>query len=121
MKNIKLTVLSLMAVVGIAVAVPAYVSAGSAQESARQGLTAVNDGSNTDLTGSFRAITNTILYILGALAVIMIIVGGVRYVTSTGDSSRVTAAKNTIMYAVAGLVVALLAFAIVNFVLTNIR
>ncbi len=121
MKNMKLAALSLIAVMGIAIAAPAYVSAGSAQESARQGLTAVNEGSNTDITVSFKAITNTILYVLGALAVIMIVVGGVRYVISSGDSTRVTAAKNTIMYAVAGLVIALLAYAIVNFVLTNIR
>jgi hypothetical protein len=50
----------------------------------------------------------------------VIIFGGIRYVTSTGDSSRVKAAKDTVTYAVIGLIVALLAYAIVNFVLTNL-
>jgi hypothetical protein len=47
----------------------------------------------------------------------MIIVAGIRYTTSGGDASSVTAAKNTLMYSIIGLVVAILAFAIVNFVL----
>ena len=63
-------------------------------------------------------VTNVLLFIIGAIAVIMIILGGIRYTTSNGDSNQVTAAKNTILYAVIGLVVALLAYAIVNFVIT---
>ncbi|MNY57155.1 hypothetical protein D3C86_1933160 [compost metagenome] len=47
----------------------------------------------------------------------MIIVSGIRYATSNGDSSAVTSAKNTLMYSVIGLIVAILAYAIVNFVL----
>lgn len=61
-------------------------------------------------------IINILLFLIGAVAVIMIIIGGIRYVLSNGDSSQITGAKNTIMYAVIGLVVALLAYAIVNFV-----
>lgn len=61
------------------------------------------------------------LGILGALAVIMIIVGGIRYTTSNGDASRIKAAKDTIMYSVVGLVVALLAYAIVRFIVDNIK
>ena len=56
------------------------------------------------------------LSLLGGIAVIMIIVGGIRYSTSNGDASRVKAAKDTIMYSVVGLVVALLATAIVALV-----
>ena len=71
--------------------------------------------------GEFEAIMtniiNTILIVLGMIAVIMIIVGGIRYTTSNGDSSQIQSAKNTIMYAVIGLVVAILSFAIVNFVI----
>jgi hypothetical protein len=47
----------------------------------------------------------------------MIIVGGLRYVTSGGDASSTKAARDTILYAVVGLVIAVMAFAIVNFVL----
>ena len=70
-------------------------------------------------TGIFRTVTNVLLFIIGAIAVIMLIIGGIRYVISGGDSSAVTAAKNTILYAVVGIIVALLAYALVNFVLTN--
>ena len=51
------------------------------------------------------------------IAVIKIVIGGIRYATSGGDSTQIQAAKNTILYAVVGLVVAIMAFAIVNFVL----
>ena len=74
---------------------------------------------STNLNNSFRDIVNVILFILGAIAVIMIVIGGIRYVTSSGDGSAITGAKNTILYAVVGLVVALLAYAIVNFVVTE--
>ena len=62
-------------------------------------------------------VINTFLVVLGMVAVIMIIIGGIRYTTSNGESAQIQAAKNTILYAVIGLVIAMLAFAIVNFVL----
>ena len=61
--------------------------------------------------------TNTILYIVGIVAVIMLIIGGIRYVVSGGDAKKVTDAKNTVLYAIIGLVICFLAFAIVNFVI----
>ncbi len=70
-------------------------------------------------TGIFNTITNTLLFILGAISVIMIVIGGLRYVVSGGDSSAVTAAKNTILYAIVGVIVAILAYAVVNFVIGN--
>jgi hypothetical protein len=68
-------------------------------------------------SGIFTTITNVLLFIIGAISVIMIIVGGLRYVVSGGDASKVSAAKNTILYAVVGIVVAILAYAIINFVI----
>ena len=65
----------------------------------------------------FRTIVNILLFIIGAICVIMLIWGGIRYTTSGGNSASVTAAKNTIMYAIIGLIIAFLAFAIVNWVL----
>lgn len=65
----------------------------------------------------FRTITNVLLFIIGAVSVIMLIIGGIRYTISQGDSTAVSSAKNTILYAVIGIIVALLAYAIVNFVL----
>lgn len=69
--------------------------------------------------GVFQTITNVLLFIIGAISVIMLIIGGIRYVVSGGDSSAVTSAKNTILYAIVGIIVALLAYALVNFVLTS--
>jgi hypothetical protein len=69
--------------------------------------------------GIFRTITNVLLFVLGAISVIMIIIGGLRYVVSGGNSTAVTAAKNTILYAIVGVIVALLAYAIINFVLDS--
>ena len=79
------------------------------------------DGNSTgDLMTTVNTIINVALGVIGLVAVVMIIVGGLNYTTSAGDAAKVKKAKDTIMYGVIGLVVALLAFAIVNFVLTNI-
>lgn len=67
--------------------------------------------------GIFRTITNVMLFIIGAVSVIMLIIGGLRYVVSGGDSTAIQNAKNTILYAIVGIVVAILAFAVVNFVI----
>lgn len=71
-------------------------------------------GENGD--GVFRTVTNILLFVIGAVAVIMLIIGGIRYVVSGGDQSAVTGAKNTILYAIVGIVVAILAYAAVSFV-----
>ena len=63
---------------------------------------------------------NIMLFAVGILAVIMLIWGGIRYVLSGGDSGAVSSAKKTILSAVVGLIVAILAYAIVNFVITTI-
>lgn len=118
MKNIKLTLISLAALVGIAVLVPSYGLVHAApKDEIQKGVTASGGGGQNDLGGKIKTVVNILLYILGAIAVIMIVVGGIRYSTSNGDSSQTKAAKDTVLYAVVGLVVALLAYAIVNFVL----
>jgi hypothetical protein len=74
-----------------------------------------------DANKMIKTVINTLLTILGTIAVIMIVIGGLRYVTSSGDASHVKAAKDTILYSVVGLVVAILAYSIVNFVLTAFK
>jgi len=64
----------------------------------------------------FQKITNILLFLIGAIAVIMLILGGIRYVISGGDQAQVTSAKNTILYAIVGIVVAFLAYAAIAFV-----
>lgn len=81
------------------------------------------DGMPSNLVGAdgvFTRITNTALYAVGAVSVIMLIWGGLRYVISGGDSKKITDAKNTILYALLGLIIAFFAYAIVNFVLNAI-
>jgi hypothetical protein len=72
-----------------------------------------------DLTGSGGIITtviNVMLFVVGILCVIMIVFAGIRYATSAGDKQKVDNAKNTIIYAVVGLIVAMIAYALVNWV-----
>lgn len=81
------------------------------------------EGMPSDLigpSGVFTQITNTVLYAVGIISVIMLIYGGLRYVVSGGDSKKVTDAKNTILYAIIGLIISILAFAIVNFVINAV-
>lgn len=68
-------------------------------------------------SGIISTITHYILFFVGALSVIMLIVGGLRYALSAGDAKKVTDAKNTILYALIGLAIALLSYAIVEFVI----
>ncbi len=71
--------------------------------------------------GVFVTIVNLLIFIVGAIAVLMLIVGGVRYVVSNGESSAVTNAKNTILYAIIGIIVSFLAFGAVQFVTSQLK
>ncbi len=72
------------------------------------------------LMGTLNVIINVVIGVIGFVAVVVIILGGIQYTTSAGASDKVATAKNTILYGIIGLVIALLAFAIVNFVLANV-
>lgn len=81
------------------------------------------DGCPANLFGNegiFSQVTSTILYIVGIIAVIMLIIGGIRYIVSGGDAKKVTEAKNTILYAIIGLIICFFAYAIVNFVIDSL-
>lgn len=75
--------------------------------------------SGTGFTNLLKRIVNILSVIIGVIAVIMIIVGGFRYITSGGAAEKVTGAKNTILYALIGLIIVALAQIIVRFVLSN--
>jgi len=72
------------------------------------------------LFGILKNIINLLLVVIGIIAVIMIIIGGFRYTTSAGDAGQTKSARDTIVYAVVGLVIAIMAYGIVNFVLSRI-
>ncbi|MBR3252695.1 hypothetical protein IKF84_01315 [Candidatus Saccharibacteria bacterium] len=78
------------------------------------------DEGNSDLWGNIKNIINAVIGVLGIVCVVVIIIGGINYMTSSGDAGKVKKAKDTILYGVIGLVVCVLAFAIVNFVINNI-
>ncbi len=85
------------------------------------GLCTIPDDETTSSAQSIiKKIINIVSWVVGVIAVIMIIIAGLRYVTSGGQEKGVTGAKNTIMYAIIGLVVVALAQVIVRFVITNV-
>lgn len=77
------------------------------------------DGSTSEVNDLIALVINIFSIVVGVVAVIMIIIGGLKYITSSGDSNNVTSAKNTILYAIIGLVVVALAQFIVKFVLAK--
>ena len=120
MKNVFKVILTIF--LSSVIALTGFSSVFAAPMTLQQGAEAARcDGCPRDLfgnTGVFKQVTNTILYIVGIVAVLMLIIGGIKYVVSGGDSKKVTDAKNTVLYAIIGLVIAFLAYAIVNFVIS---
>ena len=130
LQKIKMLILSASSLLTlVAAAVPVTVSAqASIQGNLCQGAKLdVSDtvtgktGCDTEGVGGFQKtlnrIINVISLIVGVVAVIMIIYGGFRYITSGGTSEKVTSAKNTILYGLIGLIIVALAQVIVKFVL----
>lgn len=78
-------------------------------------------GNTTTSDSLVKLVMNTMFYIVGIVSIVMIIYGGMKYTTSSGDPKKVASAKATILYAVIGLIVALFAVAIVQFVSTRIK
>ncbi len=133
MKKIKMLLVgAAVAVAGLFMAAPAMAAEVTCQPGtyrAEHGLSATSyaqcnlpeDETNSGgLFGTIQTIINWILAVLGIVAVIMVIIGGFTYMTSQGDPGKTKKARDTILYGIIGLVIALLAFAIVNFVLANI-
>lgn len=104
---------------GAASALTIQDGANAARDESQQSACLFDDGSEAcdGQMPLFNVITNVLLFIIGAVSVIMLIMGGIRYTISQGDSTAVSNAKNTILYSVIGLVVAILAYAIINFVI----
>jgi hypothetical protein len=131
-KNLMMTFASLF-ILATPLAMPVVAHAAVSPAEVKNGLCS---GSNFDVSGNsaascdssastggfnnlLRRIVNIFSAVVGVIAVIMIIVGGLRYITSGGDSSKVSTAKNSIIYAIVGLVIVALAQLIVRFVLTQ--
>jgi hypothetical protein len=128
MKRILLTLLVILGLgVGMAALQPDAALAASAKDEICGGIGAASGGTGcTAPEGSpntntlIETIINILSIIVGVIAVIMIIIAGFQYVTSGGDSSKISSAKNTIIYAVVGLVVVAFSQTIVKFVVQKI-
>ena len=123
MKKLRTIIITFAAIFGLVAVplVPTVASADDPADSIQQGVTSVGGDKKgaDDLKDKIQTIVNVMLFILGAIAVIMIIIGGIRYTTSNGDAQQTKAAKDTILYAVVGLIVAILAYAIVTFIVSS--
>ncbi len=82
--------------------------------------TNINDDASDGVNKTVNLIITIFSWVVGVVSVIMIIWGGFKYITSGGDAGSVTAAKNTILYAIVGLIIVALAQIIVKFVLGNV-
>lgn len=78
------------------------------------------DYSNANFSDVVVKIISGVIAVLGTVAVVFIVIGGINYMTSQGDPGKTKKAKDTILYSVIGLVICALAFAIVNFVIAKI-
>ncbi len=121
------TVIGLYAALALPLLSPAVVSAADNTQAVCEGVSAVggknacnNAGAGTELGDFIKKIINILLFVIGAVAVLVILIGGIRYVLSAGDGNATKGAKDTILYAIIGLVVAIMAYAIVNFVLASL-
>ncbi|MBR0134553.1 hypothetical protein IJM16_04845, partial [Candidatus Saccharibacteria bacterium] len=94
-----------------------------AASAAQDGFNEVNKtvNANVDLHASIGVILNVVYGIIGIVAVVMVILGGISYTTSQGDPGRLKKAKDTILYGIIGLVIVLMAFAITSFVLSALQ
>jgi hypothetical protein len=120
MNKIKFLVASAFIVLGVGTLSFLQTSPVYAADAAKEILKGANTTGQTSsptLEDRLTTITNVLLFIIGAVAVVVIIIGGLRYVTSAGDAGQTKGAKDTILYAVVGLIIAIIAYAIVRFVI----
>ncbi len=124
LKNIKRTIgtasfgISMMATKVFAQTKPTNTVQTNTLQNSINNVSQGNTGTGTQSLQNYIAtIINVLIGLIGTVAVIMLIIGGLRYVLSAGEEKNTKAAKDTILFAIIGIVVAILAFAIVNFVI----
>lgn len=125
----KLVIVSLFAALALLVAAPAHTAAfdlfgpncsgGETQDSAVcSSRTSTNPISGDD--GILLQVTRLVAFIGGTAAVIIIIIGGIKFITSGGDPGKISTAKNTVLYAMIGLAVIVLAASLISFVVSRL-
>jgi len=89
----------------------------SSKACAQQGTENLDAGSTLSIQKVIGTVISILAWIIGTISVIMVIFGGFKYVTSGGDPNAISSARSTILYALIGLVIALLAQVLIHFVL----
>lgn len=130
MRKIKMMIMGLvMALTGAfcfssagayAVTCPPGSARGEAESTVACNIPEEETGDNNNVFEGIKTVINVILSITGVMAVIMIIIGGINYITSQGDPTKTKRGRDTILYGIIGLIIALLAYSIVNFVLAGL-
>lgn len=108
------------AILGAFAPFPSFANCSDPQGKAIDAVSGGSACNNADLPGKVGGIIDTLFLVAGSIAVIIMIVGGIRYITSTGNATRIQQAKDTILYAIVGLIVVIVARAIVGFVIQNV-
>ena len=120
MKKFLLIISLALGVVAVPIALSPSASAanpfGPCANSSNSGNTACKAKTQSNTSSLVHNIINLLLMIAGVVAVVMIIIGGIRYTTSSGDSNSAKSAMNTLLYSVIGLVIAIFAYAMVQYV-----
>lgn len=126
MKKFLMTFGLTIVLIGGGLALPSMSYAQNAQQDICQGVTA-NSGSNSTCTVSgpsvsdiINDVANLLSAVVGIAAVIMIVISGFRYVTAGGDPGKISGAKDALIYALVGLVIAAFAQFLVKFVLNKV-
>lgn len=126
MKRIRLFLAALSLLIGVGSMTPVIVSAATPQQTVCSTLgsnpqCSTTPANSVSINNIIKAVINLLSFFVGLIAVIMIMVSGYKYITAGGDSNKVSNAKNTLVYAIIGLVVAALAQSLVKFVLTKVK
>jgi hypothetical protein len=122
MKKIKQVIMMAMLTVGLGLIVmPASVGAVNAiADTCKDPLnasTVICKSQGDSIKTTIGVVVNTLLFLVGIASVVVIIIGGITYTTSAGSSDAIKRAKDMITYAVIGLLIAISAYAIVNWIL----
>lgn len=125
-KAIIVSLIAVAAIITIGLTQPAPASAQYAGELCGGSQLKLSSGSCSDggptnkLNDLVANLVNLLTIIIGIVAVIMIIIGGFKFITSNGDSNRIASARQTIIYAIVGLIIVALAQFIVRFILSKV-
>lgn len=82
--------------------------------------TCTTPGSNRTVGGTLQQVSDILIFVVGGVSVLMVIIGGLRYALAQGDSNATSSAKNTVLYAIVGIIVSLMAYGLVHFVILQL-